>query len=1451
VIESNGQQLEGSHWLFGDSVGLSFNQGPEPVLNNFNKSRSERGPATISDERGNLLFYTDGEDIYNRLGQIMPNGDNVSTGGRGTSKNTVISKVPGSQFRYWVIIAGGIDLFISELKYTEVDMRLNNGLGGIVPGKKGIVIQQRIFIAVALADHANGVDKWLIVNKGRRHISLGGPPSYNYEFYLLDSSGIHYVKSQQAISTHGLQYEEQDPTFKVSPNSQYLLVAGGRIDDIKLFEIARDTGGFKRMVVVSNSLEIGWSGVAFSPNSKYLYVSGAFMHNNNWRDVRIHQFNLDTSMISYNSPLWKPEYPRIPITGENIYNYQGRRLVMTDLQLAPNGKIYVIPYSGAKFLAVIECPNERGANSRFRDSAVWLGGRSTGSHFPVLNQTLFVNAGKLQVQASKDTICAGDSVEILGYGAGAEQFQWFRNAETASFSNQPRVKVAPNQNTTYRVRGSGTCLNPKDTAITIIVRTPPPTPKIVALKPSTIQDTIGACIDDSIVLRATFSASMQNNQYYWENGVSSILRTIRIDSNYLNQHLSGVQQIILTTTNRYCTRSDTVWVRVLPRPAPPQVSLSPAADSVGYCPGQQVTLTATTGYSSYYWSTGQTGQSTTFSRPLLASYPGGSYPIHLQATDSNGCRSASSDTTIVTFRPTPLTPQIQSQPPPMADGISRVCPGDSIELQAQSPYPAGTAVQWRWSTGDSTQNIATIPTSTQITTLQLYLLKDGCPSPADTQHIATHPTPVISHLTGSLSVCPGIQGVAYQAIGTAIDSVLWQLSTQYGSWVNIPLGYLPQSDTVKVNWGTQRTDSAFLITVPKSQYGCVGDTFFRYVRINPLLKPAPPLGDTLVCTYVLTQGYQSAVSPGSVYTWTATYGSLLSGQGTPQVTVQWQGAGQGTLQYHETVTTTDTVCAGTSPPIRIYISRSPDSTLRVIGDSALCQKTISTWQLNGYPGSSYQWQSPGMQTTSTSGNQISGSYPQAGQYLIRVTETTDSGCVGRPIQSTIRIHPLPQVNAGADQSLCANGSTVIGSATLQPYRYSWYPTQFLISPQAAQTSVTPNLQLNQRDSSLTYTLTATDTLTGCLNSDSVRLTLLQSPHPQLRTPNSSYCGGSTASLIHTTIPQNTLLYRWHPGSLYSDSLSQTAQLQIPETQQDSTLHIRLETIHLLTQCRRTDSAILQITANPKITITHSPATNLTDSLCSGVSYMFTPTTTQPNAESWSWMWQNAAGQTIGQEKLYTQTYETPASTSMQITVTATTTDGCRGSKSIQRSIKPRPATDLSGLNPYLCPEQWEGYRYTLQNPRAGSTYIWEATNGQITRIDDNTAGVTVIWEEGSAQHSLSIQETTIQGCPGQPASITLKIDSLLTTPGSGCTHADYPLEAPNLITANADGKNEVFIVKNSQYYPDLKLSIYNRWGKQLYQKQPYRNDWSGEPGLYYYQIESRYGQQKGWVQVVK
>ena len=47
------------------------------------------------------------------------------------------------------------------------------------------------------------------------------------------------------------------------------------------------------------------------------------------------------------------------------------------------------------------------------------------------------------------------------------------------------------------------------------------------------------------------------------------------------------------------------------------------------------------------------------------------------------------------------------------------------------------------------------------------------------------------------------------------------------------------------------------------------------------------------------------------------------------------------------------------------------------------------------------------------------------------------------------------------------------------------------------------------------------------------------------------------------------------------------------------------------------------------------------------------------------------------------------------------------------------------------------------------------------------------------------------------------------------------LQFPNVITANGDGINDVFEIKNLIYglgYPNNSLTIYNRWGKCVYHK---------------------------------
>jgi gliding motility-associated-like protein len=78
------------------------------------------------------------------------------------------------------------------------------------------------------------------------------------------------------------------------------------------------------------------------------------------------------------------------------------------------------------------------------------------------------------------------------------------------------------------------------------------------------------------------------------------------------------------------------------------------------------------------------------------------------------------------------------------------------------------------------------------------------------------------------------------------------------------------------------------------------------------------------------------------------------------------------------------------------------------------------------------------------------------------------------------------------------------------------------------------------------------------------------------------------------------------------------------------------------------------------------------------------------------------------------------------------------------------------------------------------------------------------------------------------------------------------IDIPNIITPNNDSFNESFFLADALERPSI--SIYNRWGKQVYQSTSYDNKWSGEGlpnGTYYYTIQSKCLTDpiKGWIAV--
>ena len=80
----------------------------------------------------------------------------------------------------------------------------------------------------------------------------------------------------------------------------------------------------------------------------------------------------------------------------------------------------------------------------------------------------------------------------------------------------------------------------------------------------------------------------------------------------------------------------------------------------------------------------------------------------------------------------------------------------------------------------------------------------------------------------------------------------------------------------------------------------------------------------------------------------------------------------------------------------------------------------------------------------------------------------------------------------------------------------------------------------------------------------------------------------------------------------------------------------------------------------------------------------------------------------------------------------------------------------------------------------------------------------------------------------------------------------------NILTPNGDGKNDFFVVKGLEKYPNNKLSIFDRGGRLIYTTQGYQNNWdgyiNGKPlteDTYYYMLDLEAdGSIKGFISVL-
>jgi gliding motility-associated-like protein len=143
-----------------------------------------------------------------------------------------------------------------------------------------------------------------------------------------------------------------------------------------------------------------------------------------------------------------------------------------------------------------------------------------------------------------------------------------------------------------------------------------------------------------------------------------------------------------------------------------------------------------------------------------------------------------------------------------------------------------------------------------------------------------------------------------------------------------------------------------------------------------------------------------------------------------------------------------------------------------------------------------------------------------------------------------------------------------------------------------------------------------------------------------------------------------------------------------------------------------------------------------------------------------------------------------------------------------------------------------------------------------------TGGATYKWDANSS--ILSGQQSAIAEVRPQ-ANITYQVTA---TSNAGCISTasisiaiieDFKVDATNVLTPNGDGKNDKWVIRNIDSYPDNELKIFDRSGRLVFSQRNYNNTWDGKvngnplaEGTYYYFLSISGGAKtaKGFITII-
>ncbi len=390
LIEDIQAQKRENIWYFGSFAGITFNTNPPTGLTDGVLNTSE-GSATISDEDGNLLFYTDGATVYDRNGTIMINGNNLG-GNSTTTQSGIIVPYPDSSNLYYVFSLSWQGR-VGGLQYAIVDIDLNGGLGEVTIKNQYLQIQSSEKITAVF--HENETDIWVVTH---------GFDNNRFLTYSITTNGINIVPIGQNIGSIHLNTNFTGSSaigyMKFSPDGNRLAVADWFNNFIEVFDFNRATGELSnpiRINTVLAGIDYQPYGLEFSPNGRLFYSTET---NFTLGLGNLIQYSLTVDDIeSTREIITTFDVGVIPIVDEGV-NTPGA------LQIGADQKIYFTLF-GHDHLSAITNPNSTGASVNIDINAIYLQGSAKTANFGLPN---FVRGFTATVNIQN--VCISDTTQF-------------------------------------------------------------------------------------------------------------------------------------------------------------------------------------------------------------------------------------------------------------------------------------------------------------------------------------------------------------------------------------------------------------------------------------------------------------------------------------------------------------------------------------------------------------------------------------------------------------------------------------------------------------------------------------------------------------------------------------------------------------------------------------------------------------------------------------------------------------------------------------------------------------------------------------------------------------------------------------------------------------------------------------------------------------------------------